>query len=149
MDLNESAQTLFNVYFPLPFRVLFLAGVGILAWATNLHGLHLLGLDAPSALALRSHDNDRSRSPLPDWRTHVFKAVEPAESHYIPVYRLFRSYAICCFLAWALFRYGIYGQHFLVDTFRYIPGICAFGMILLLVYPYDAFERHEREAFLS
>ena len=34
--------------FPLPFRVLFLLSSGVLAWATDLHDLHLHTIDGPS-----------------------------------------------------------------------------------------------------
>ena len=39
----------FSTSFPLPYRVLVLGAVGVLGWATNLHGLTLLGIDAASA----------------------------------------------------------------------------------------------------
>ena len=53
----------FAASFPLPFRVLVLAGTGILCWATNLHGLHILGIDAAAALDIRPFDAN-SLAPL-------------------------------------------------------------------------------------
>lgn len=43
----------FSASFPLPFRVLFLIGLAIFLWATNLHVLHLLGLDTAYILDFR------------------------------------------------------------------------------------------------
>jgi hypothetical protein len=48
--------------FPLPFRVLVLIGFSILLWATNLHVLHLLGIDVGWILDFRD---------APEVRQHV------------------------------------------------------------------------------
>ena len=56
MDHDRVREELaFSAHFPLPFRVLFLGCLGILGWATNLHGLTALGIDAASALELSTH----------------------------------------------------------------------------------------------
>ena len=44
----------FAASFPLPYRVFVLSGLGILGWATNLHGLHALGIDASRKALLDS-----------------------------------------------------------------------------------------------
>src|SRR6201992_4249907 len=62
--------------FPLPFRVLFLLSSGILAWATNLHGLHhhaidgpgVLHLDRPSLPTIRSPSSKLTPHPPPSYR---------------------------------------------------------------------------------
>lgn len=55
----------FSLGFPLPFRVLFLLGFAILLWATNLHILHLLGLDTSYILDFRDPDLPTPTPPLP------------------------------------------------------------------------------------
>ncbi len=83
----ESDDLSFVVAFPLPFRVLFLAGVGILGWAANLHGLRLLGVDAASALDLRTIE----RTPLPlvvDGPHHAHTAVMRPSSIFSSIFQL-------------------------------------------------------------
>ena len=56
----------FSTNFPLPYRVLALGAVGILGWATNLHGLNLLGIDAATALELSTRQSKpRPSDPSP------------------------------------------------------------------------------------
>ena len=50
----------FSASFPLPFRVLFLIGLGIFLWAINLHILSWIGLDVPWILDFRERDDDRA-----------------------------------------------------------------------------------------
>ena len=68
-DLTIPDEITFSVNFPLPYRVLALGAVGILGWATNLHGLHLLGIDATSALELSTrsahHSSAREKGSRP------------------------------------------------------------------------------------
>lgn len=46
----------FSEIFPLPFRILFLASLGVLAWGVNLHILSLLGIDTGQVLDVRIDD---------------------------------------------------------------------------------------------
>ncbi|KAJ7497455.1 EXS family-domain-containing protein [Mycena latifolia] len=135
------------ISFPLPFRVLVLAGLGILGWATNLHGLDLLGVDVVTAMDLRV-DANSSNSHLPP---HLAGGPKPP-SHpsviYTAVYRLFAAYSIWCFFSWAAFRYLTYGNMRLVDAFGYIPAISALVVLLVLILPVDAFYKRERDKFL-
>ena len=127
--------------FPLPFRVLFLLSSGVLAWATNLHGLHLHEIDGPSALQL-------DRSPLPTIRSPTFKPVQSSLS-YQPVYRLFFQCAAWCLSVWFLYRYLTLHHAEYVDVFKYLPAVGALGLVICLVCPYDVLEVREREKFLS
>ncbi|KAJ7091226.1 EXS family-domain-containing protein [Mycena epipterygia] len=133
--------------FPLPFRVLVLTGLGILGWATNLHGLDLLGVDAVTAMDLRVEASP-SNSHLPP---HLSSGPKPP-SHpsviYTAVYRLCAAYSAWCFFSWAVFRYLTYGNMALVDAFGYIPAISALVVLLALICPVDALYKRERDKFL-
>ncbi|KAA1474027.1 EXS-domain-containing protein [Dentipellis sp. KUC8613] len=138
----------FVVAFPLPFRVLFLAGLGVAGWAANLQGLHRLGVDAPSALNIRAHD-PHEFAPLPiDRRQRGFKSFPDPSSLYSPIYRLSGWYAAYCFMGWALYRAATQGNPSLVDPFKFIPAVCVLGSLLILLLPHDAFQKRERDAFL-
>jgi EXS family len=150
MNSDGLVEIPFAATFPLPFRVLFLAGMGILGWATNLHGLNMLGIDAASALELRKTSTDYSplRSPLPTHRGSGFKLVTNPASVYHPIYRLFAVFSAWCFFAWAIFRFLTHGNVILVDIFRYVPAICALGVSIILICPFDVIHKRERDMFL-
>ena len=148
---NELDDLSFVIAFPLPFRVLFLAGTGILGWAANLHGLRLLGVDATSALDLRTIEH----TPLPlvvdGQQTHG--AIEHpkdtmATSPSSPVYRLAFWYGLWCSAAWAMYRSATNGNAALVDFFKYIPAVCALVVLILMFTPYDIMHKRERDAFI-
>ena len=152
---DELDDLSFVIAFPLPFRVLFLAGAGILGWAANLHGLRLLGVDAATALDLRAHERG-SASPLPlsvDSR-HAHGAHDaPARattttSLCSPLYRLALWYGVWCTAAWVLYRSASYGDAFLVDSFKYIPSVCALVVLICMISPFDSMQRPERDAFI-
>ena len=127
--------------FPLPFRVLFLLSSGVLAWATNLHGLHLREADGPSALQL-------DRLPLPTIRSSALKSAQPSLS-YRPIYRLFFQCAAWCLSVWLVYRYLTLHHAEYVDVFKYLPAVGALGLVIGFVCPYDVLEVREREKFLS
>ena len=128
--------------FPLPFRVLFLLSSGVLAWATNLHGLHLHAIDGPSALQL-------DQPALPTTRSPTFKHVVQPLSSYRPVYRLFFHCAAWCLSIWFTYRYSTLHHAEYVDVFKFLPAVGALGLVIGLVCPYDVLELREREKFLS
>ncbi|KAH7919321.1 EXS-domain-containing protein [Leucogyrophana mollusca] len=140
--MNANDDVPFAVTFPLPFRVLFMVGLGIVGWATNLHGLHLQSIDADAALELRPAQN---YLPL---GSSLTSTTSPASPYYKPVYRLFTWYSLWCFLAWVLFRASTQSNVFLVDIFRYIPAVCSLGVLIVLICPFDIFQRRVRDAFL-
>ena len=151
-ELDDSS---FVVAFPLPFRVLFLAGLGVLGWAANLHGLRLLGVDAASALDLRAHE--RASAPaLPlsavDGR-HAHGACEAtAEDNTVslssPLYRLAICYGLWFSAAWTLYRSATYGDAALVNSFKYIPSVCALVVLICMISPLDSMQKPERDAFI-
>src|ERR1700712_1105050 len=99
--LSDEDQS-FVAVLPLPFRVLVLAGLGILAWATNLHGLAAANIDPGPALDLSSpHAHSLSSgqyspilpaSPGPNPRL-AFQRTSPT-LWYTPVYRLVGAYVL-------------------------------------------------------
>lgn len=136
------------VSFPLPFRVLALAGLGILAWATNLHGLDLLGIDVVTTMELRTGDSF-SKSTLPAHHPNGRRqAVSNAPVPYAAIYRVFIAYSAWIFLAWCLFRYVTGGDLLLVDAFAYIPGIAALSLVCVLICPFNIMYKAERDKFL-
>jgi EXS family len=151
---HELEDSSFVIDFPLPFRVLFLAGVGILGWAANLHGLRLLGVDAASALDLRAHERG-SASPLPlsvDGRhahgAHDAPVYTTTASLWSPLYRLALWYGVWCSAAWVLYRSATYGDAFLVDSFKFIPSVCALVVLVCMISPFDCIQKPERDAFI-
>lgn len=153
---NELDDLSFVIAYPLPFRVLFLVGAGIIGWAANLHGLRLLGVDAASALDLRTIEH----APLPlvvDGQHHAqpqaHRAIQQstdtiATSPSSPVYRLAFWYGLWCSAAWAMYRSATNGNAALVDFFKYIPAVCALVVLMLMFTPYDIMHKRERDAFI-
>jgi hypothetical protein len=148
---NELDDLSFVIAFPLPFRVLFLAGAGILGWAANLHGLRLLGVDAASALDLRTTERG-STTPLPLIVDAHGAIKQPAgattASLCSPVYRLAFWYGLWCSAAWALYRFATDGNAVFVDFFKYIPAVCALVVLIFMLSPYDVMHKRERDAFI-
>ncbi|KAI0001338.1 EXS family-domain-containing protein [Russula compacta] len=134
---NELDDLSFFIAFPLPFRVLFLAGAGILAWATNLHGLR--GSPTPSPLPVDGRHAHGTLKTSADSTT-----VAP----WSPVYRLTICYVLWCSGAWALYRSATHGSAGLVDFFKYIPAVCALVILIFMFSPYDVMHKRERDAFI-
>lgn len=128
--------------FPLPFRVLFLVGLGILGWATNLHGLQLLSIDGPAAFAFSAGSH---HLPL---RSPTSGGQLSARPFYLPLYRIFAGYTTWCVVAWLVFRVATQSDPYFVDTFRYIPAVCMLVVVTVLVCPYDILHKRERDWFL-
>jgi len=149
MDYDWGEESSPTATFPLPFRVLFLICLGILGWATNLHGLHAFGLDATSALDLRVRDHiSTTRPTLSTIRSSGLKYLSHPSSSYGPIYRLFACCSIWCFMMWCIYRYATYQNVLLVDVFKYLPAVAALGLLIVLFYPLDVLESPHREALL-
>ncbi|EIW82874.1 EXS-domain-containing protein [Coniophora puteana RWD-64-598 SS2] len=140
--MNSQDALPLAVTFPLPFRVLFLVGLGILGWATNLHGLQRQRIDAPNVLEL-------SGSPYIPLRTSAPHSPTLNSTFYSPIYRLFVKYSAWCFFTWVMYRLATRSNVYLVDVFSYIPAICALVVLTVLICPYDVLQKRERDAFLS
>lgn len=135
-----------TLLFPLPYRVLFLAGFGILGWAANLHGLERLNVDVVFAMDLKGDTYDRS--PLPQHRGLPGQR-NGASSFYAPVYQLWVKYTAVYLLSWFLFYVATNGgDAVLVDVYSYIPGVTALLFVVALICPWDVFQKRERDMFL-
>lgn len=143
----EDEESFAAAIFPLPFRALSLICLGLLAWATNLHILHTLGLDATSALDIRAHDS--VRTPLPTSRNSGFRFLPHPSTSYNPIYKLFASCSIWCFFIWCIYRYTTYENLVYVDVFKYLPAVAALGLLIGLVAPFDVLESPYRDALLT
>ncbi|KAE9411280.1 EXS-domain-containing protein [Gymnopus androsaceus JB14] len=134
----------YSLSFPLPFRVFALTSLGILAWATNLHGLDNLGIDAVSALDLRIADHNSPAQRY--WPDSTRKADVAAL--YKNVYKIFTTYSAWCLISWLTYRSLSRGDKTLVDTFGYIPAVFALVTLLILVLPINVLFKHERDKFI-
>lgn len=144
MPSSPDSELLTNLSFPLPYRPLFLVGLQLLAWATNLHGLNSCGVDVTRAMSLRLETNF-TRPSVPTYHP-AFNHLKTV-SLYQSTYRLFLSYSSFCMSSWILFRVMTHGQPSLVDKYDYIPVITAIAIICLLLCPYDILVKSERQRF--
>lgn len=157
MSENVSEEIKFSALFPLPFRVLFLGGLGILGWATNIHGLNLLGIDAVAALELNTHhqgqrltgpDYSGTESTLPTSRSG-WKAVADPSSVYRPVYKLFLQYTLVTSVGWLIYRHATHGDIELVDVFKFVPAVTMLVLAMILVSPFNILGKRERDHFIQ
>ncbi|KIJ49453.1 hypothetical protein M422DRAFT_225193 [Sphaerobolus stellatus SS14] len=126
-------------FVPLPWRVLFLIGAALLSWTSNLHLLHLLGID--TAFALDMH----SSSHLP----YSHAAGSSGSTHlYVALYKLFATYASWCFGCWMLFRAFCGGNVEIMDQYKTIPQLCGLVAFIVLICPYNIVRKRERDLFL-
>lgn len=128
----------FAATFPLPFRVMLLGGLGLLCWATNLHGLQLLGIDAADALELKAYDGFSS----------LAHPVHSTRALYDVTYKLFYAYSTWSFVGWAFFRYCTRGDFDLVDRYKATPAIFFLLSFMVLICPFNIFHKRERDQFL-
>ncbi|KAF4621096.1 hypothetical protein D9613_000446 [Agrocybe pediades] len=145
MVLSDAVEVQYHVLFPLPYRVLFLFGLGILAWATILHGLHYLGVDTVSVMDLKQ-GTDPMHSAMPTHRSPTYNQSK-AVALYNDAYRIFFTYSSFCFASWVAFRMLTRGEPARVDAYGYLPVITAVIIVIILLCPYRILFHHEREKF--
>ncbi|KAK7053436.1 protein-ER retention protein [Paramarasmius palmivorus] len=142
-------QIPYSVSFPLPYRVLFMVGLGVVGWATNLHVLDALGVDAPSVLELRSNDPSLPRT-ITRHRHDSSRTIQGDSSyHYKNVYRIAAGYYLWVSATWAIYAYCTQGDPSLADLYGYLPGIATLVAIGILLCPLNIFYKHERDKFLQ
>lgn len=158
MKSDFTDELYFSAAFPLPFRVLCLAALGIFGWATNLHGLHAWGIDAAGVLDLNAYDGlgsgYRLTSPLPtttaDRRGGWKHSAQPAAQTYMPLYRLFAAFAGWTLACWAVYRYAARGASVAaVDGYKFVPAVAALCALTVLVSPFQVFYKPQRDRFLA
>jgi len=145
MSLPDYGEIYYHLAFPLPYRTFLLIGLGILGWATNLHGLDAAGVDAVAAMDLRT-DTNPSKPTMPVHHSLSFNHSK-AIVLYNSVYRLLFLYSAFCFLSWCFFRLLTHGDAILVDYYGYIPLVTAITILLILICPYNILLKTEREKF--
>jgi len=145
MSVTDAVETQYHLLFPLPYRVLFLFGLGILGWASILHGLHLLGVDTVGVMDLKL-GADPMNTPMPTHRTAAYTQSRIV-ALYNDAYRIFFTYSSFCFASWVIFRLVTQGDPSRVDTFGYLPVITAIIIVIILFCPYRIVFHHEREKF--
>lgn len=157
MDIDTEplvdTNSYFSVVFPLPYRCLFLVGIGILGWATNLHGLYFLGIDTGYALDIRRYNDtiSQSRIPLGVSNGHLNDRSTPfahPSTLYRPLYKILVSYGAITAISWLFFRQATAGFTSLTDSSKYIPSLTFVIIVMLLISPWSLFQRHERFTFL-
>lgn len=131
-----------NLTLPLPYRVLCLVGLGILGWATNLHGLYFSGID-PSITLDRSEGQTLGKAS----RSHPHG--NPVIPPYLAIYKIFFVYAAFCIVSWTIYRSCTRGDEVLVDAFGYIPLVTILVIVIILICPMNVPLKHERENFLQ
>jgi len=145
MSLTDHTEILYHLAFPLPYRTFLLIGLGILGWATNLHGLDAAGVDAVAAMDLRT-DTNPSKQMMPAHHSASFNRSKII-ALYNTVYCLLFFYSAFCFLSWSFFRLVTHADATLVDYYGYIPLITAITIFITLVCPYNILLKTEREKF--
>lgn len=136
-----------NVVFPLPYRILLLLGLGILGWASNLHVLDALEVDAVQALDLRTEDTSAPvRLPVTQ-RDHA----NSSRAHTLirTTYKVFLAYSLFCTGSWIVYRFKTKGDPSLVDSYGHIPVITACLLLLAVFCPFDLFYKTERDKFVQ
>ena len=148
----------FSASFPLPFRVLFLVGLAILLWGTNLHILHILGLDTAWILDFR--ETDDKAVPLevishedvgdvpPPRATRIASPTNRPTSKglYAPVYKLFLAYTTWVGGGWLVFRVITGGDTARMEEWRALVGVIMVGAAVGVVAPWQGLGWRERTA---
>jgi hypothetical protein len=134
--------------FPLPFRVLTLLGFAILLWATNLHILHLLGINVPKVLDFRDKDpveeggdvfSDNPRGMEED----TVGRGESSKAH-IPVYKLAGVYTAFVSCGWLVFRVATGGEVESMEEWRGLVGLVMLGAFIGALAPWRGIGERER-----
>ncbi|KAG8967874.1 hypothetical protein FRC03_009161 [Tulasnella sp. 419] len=159
METQDLYLSEHGIFVPLPFRVLALVGLGIICWASNLHILHLLGIDTAHVLEVRSTElklptsapTSRPASPMPSSPSMQPKSLHYSRSSslYLPVYRIFGLYMVWSLGSWILFKFLVGGDIQRMDYHRSIPLAASFGIFVVLFLPFDVIHKRERYIFLS
>jgi hypothetical protein len=142
MSTTDSNELTHHLTFPLPYRIFFLTGLGILGWAINLQSFDVFDIDPISAMDLHSD----TKTIMPAHHSSVSNRAKVL-ALYTSVYRISISFFTLCFLSWALYRLATRGDTSLVDSYGYIPSITAVVILLILICPYNVFLKCEREKF--
>lgn len=138
--------------FPLPFRVLSLLGFAILLWATNLHILHLLGINVPKVLDFRDRDTiggaeedvfSDSGVGVRVLDSETDEKAESARAH-VPVYKLAGVYTAFVMVGWLVFRIITGGEVDSMEAWRGLVGLVMVGAFAGAIAPWRGIGERER-----
>ena len=136
MDIGDSGSdalghpvSSFSVKFPLPYRVLFLLGLGGVCWASNLHILDLAGIDTATALQSRPDSSVNVSRPR-----HPYSNQSYTPSH-ASVYKIMSLYFGLIGLSWVLFSLSTGADRTRLDEFRFIPTVTTVGLLFAATVP--------------
>jgi hypothetical protein len=157
----------FSSSFPLPFRVLSLLGLALLLWATNLHLLHLLGLQTGWILSIParlsssssggydvldgadSEDEEGGAGGMSMLGGRITGVWARSRELFGPVYGLFGWYTAWCLVGWGVFRWASGGQEEGELAWRGLIGVTAVGVVVGFVMPYGRLWKRERMVLLQ
>jgi EXS family len=153
MDIDTEtpidSNSQFSIVLPLPYRCLLLVCIGILGWATNLHGLYFLGVDTGYALDIRrsgSMDNGYENLTASSSRMNRGTATfAHPSSLYRPIYKIFITYGALIVTSWLLFRL-LSGDE--TDSSKIIPSLTFLAVLVSLFWPFPFSQKQERYTFL-
>ena len=130
--------------FPLPFRVLTLIGLAIFLWATNLHILHLLGINVPKALDFRDEVDEDG-----DVFTELGDKEEVGDlkTTYMTIYKLVLGYAGFVGTGWVLFWVITGGEVEVMEQWRGLVGVVLIGVGAGALVPWRGIGERERRGF--
>ncbi|KAK2464223.1 hypothetical protein APHAL10511_003680 [Amanita phalloides] len=142
---NVDPDSLADALFPLPFRVLALVGVGIMGWATNLHGLHAYNIDVVSAMDLRTEAYPPNSPRTRRWNSYRHRTSPP----HATIYALSAVYVIWLFVTWLIYASAMHGVPETADAFKYVVSVAILVIIAALICPFDILFKRDRDQFLS
>jgi hypothetical protein len=131
--------------FPLPFRVLTLIGLAIFLWATNLHILHLLGINVPKALDFRDPDEDED--VFTEIGERDKEEVGDLKTTYMTIYKLGLGYAGFVGTGWVLFWIITGGEVEVMEQWRGLVGVVLVGVGAGALVPWRGIGERERRGF--
>ncbi|SRR5258708_8567967 len=123
----------FSVRFPLPYRVLFLLGLGGACWALNLHILSLAGID--TAAVLQTRPDSLSVNVNRSQHLYSTQSYTPSQTIYASIYKIVSIYFGLIGLSWVLFLLSTGGDRTRLDEFMFIPSITTVGLLFAATVP--------------
>jgi hypothetical protein len=141
MDIDTPTAYAFGSSYPLPFRVLALSFLTVLAFGTNLHTLAWLGIDTAEVLDVRVH-----AQRLPS-RGAASPYVHPSKL-YPPLYGLAAVGFAWTAAGWLVFGLITGGEVEHMVQWRAVPGAFMLVVVLGVLGPWDVLYRKERYMFL-
>ncbi|GAO47099.1 hypothetical protein G7K_1311-t1 [Saitoella complicata NRRL Y-17804] len=130
MDLDVNEGT-FDSRFPLPFRVAFIISLGIWAYASSLHLLHLSGVD-----------------PVPILHPRRRRGLSP-QGLYRPIYDIAIAVTAFTALCLAVFWGFTGGDEVAIIEWEVLPLSCFAFLAAVLFSPFNVLHQHWRYQFLS